>query len=133
MIGEERGVFQGAKASEVIYDAEHFFDGYKANPEYALATLQAAAEAAPMCWCCAIRTAAPCPGKWRGSCRRCAAVLDTPLGIHTHDDAGCGVANALAAVRAGAVHVQGTINGYGERVGNANLCTIHPRLAAKNG
>ena len=118
---------------ELVYDAEHFFDGWKANREYALETLRAAAAAAPTSWCCATPTAARCRGRSRRSSPRSRGLLATRLGIHTHDDAGCGVANTLAAVRAGAVMVQGTINGYGERVSNANLTTIVPDLQLKMG
>ena len=123
-----------AHGREVVYDAEHFFDGYKRQPDYALATLKAAAEGgADILVLC----------DTNGGCLPwevetiydvvAAAVPGLPLGIHTHDDAGCGVANSLAAVRRGAVQVQGTINGYGERTGNANLCTILPDLALKMG
>ncbi len=88
---------------------------------------------APTCWCCATPTAAPCPGRSR---RSCGAVAARAADARRHPHArrrGCGVANTLAAVRAGAVHVQGTINGYGERVGNANLCSIIPDLQLKMG
>ncbi|MFN8471323.1 MAG: citramalate synthase [Anaerolineae bacterium] len=119
---------------EVVYDAEHFFDGYKRNPDYALKTIQSAANAgADVVVLC----------DTNGGCMpweveeivdaAIAAVPGTPIGIHTHDDAGCGVVNTLVAVRHGAAHVQGTVNGYGERVGNANLCTILPDLAFKMG
>lgn len=122
-----------ALGKEVIYDAEHFFDGYKANPEYALACLQAASSggADAVVLCDTNGGALP----WEVECvvQRAAALIPTSLGIHTHDDAGCGVANALAAVRAGARQVQGTINGYGERVGNANLCTLVADLQLKMG
>ncbi len=132
MIGKSVAYFK-SQGKEVIYDAEHFFDGYKANPDYALATLRQPPMAERICWCCAIPTAARCPGKCEEIVATVAAEIDTPLGIHTHDDSGCGVANTLAAVRAGAVHIQGTINGYGERVGNANLCSVIPELAAQDG
>jgi 2-isopropylmalate synthase len=122
-----------SRGKEVIYDAEHFFDGYKANRSYALQTLHAAAEAgADMLVLCETNGGA-LPWEVEEIVKAVCAEFDSPVGIHTHDDSGCGVANTLAAVRAGAVHVQGTVNGYGERVGNANLCTIIPGLQLKMG
>lgn len=119
---------------EVIYDAEHFFDGYKANPQYALLTVQVAAQAGADCVVLCDTNGGTLPWEIGQIVREVKARLgETAVGIHTHDDGGCGVANTLAAVNAGAVHVQGTINGYGERVGNANLCTIVPDLQLKMG
>ncbi len=118
---------------EVIYDAEHFFDGYKANPEYALETVKAASDAGADVVVLCETNGGALPWEVEDITRSVAAQLEVQLGIHTHDDAGCGVANTLAAVRAGAAHIQGTINGYGERVGNANLCTILPDLQLKMG
>jgi len=132
MIGESVAYFK-AQNKEVIYDAEHFFDGYKVNPEYALQTVQAAAQNGADVVVLCDTNGGTMPWEIEQIMQAASAVLDVPLGIHTHDDAGCGVANTLAAVRAGAVHVQGTINGYGERVGNANLCTIIPDLQLKLG
>jgi len=121
-----------AQGKEVIYDAEHFFDGYKANPEYALATVQIAAINGADCVVLCDTNGGALPWEVEAIVTEVADRLgETPLGIHTHDDTGCGVANTLAAVRAGAVHVQGTINGYGERVANANLCTLIPDLQIK--
>jgi 2-isopropylmalate synthase len=132
MIGKSVA-YMKAHGKEVVYDAEHFFDGYKANPEYALKTLQAADQnGADVIVLCDTNGGAV-PWEIEEIMRTAAAAVDTPLGVHTHDDGGCGVANTLAGVRAGAVHVQGTINGYGERVGNANLCTIIPNLQLKMG
>ncbi len=121
-----------AQDKEIIYDAEHFFDGYKANPEYALATVQAAAiNGADSVVLCDTNGGA-LPWEVSGIVTEVALRLgDTAIGIHTHDDGGCGVANTLAAVRAGATQIQGTINGYGERVANANLCTLIPDLQLK--
>ncbi len=116
-----------------IYDAEHFFDGYKANPEYALRTLFAAAESGADFLVLCDTNGGSMPWEVEALVNEVRSKCPVPLGIHTHDDGGCGVANTLAAVRAGAVQVQGTINGYGERVGNANLCTIIPDLAIKDG
>ncbi len=121
------------QGKEVIYDAEHFFDGYKANPEYAISTLEAAARGGAVCVVLCDTNGGSLPWEVEEATARVAGRLGAPVGIHTHDDAGCGVANSLAAIRAGAVQVQGTINGYGERVANANLCTIIPDLQLKMG
>lgn len=117
----------------VIYDAEHFFDGYKADPVYALETLQAALAggAARIVLC---DTNGGClPHEIQEVTQVVIRETGAPVGIHTHNDSGVGVANALMAVRVGASHVQGTINGYGERSGNADLCQIIPNLVLKLG
>lgn len=132
MIGNTVAYFK-RQGKEVVYDAEHFFDGYKANPEYALQTLQAAADNGADILVLCDTNGGTLPWEIEEFFRQIASQVKTPLGIHTHDDGGCGVANTLAAVRAGAIQVQGTINGYGERVGNANLCTIIPNLQLKMG
>jgi 2-isopropylmalate synthase len=132
MIGKSVAYFK-AHGKEVIYDAEHFFDGYKANPTYARETLRAAAQAGADVLVLCETNGGALPWEVEAVVQSVAAEFDRPIGIHTHDDAGCGVANALAAVRAGAAHIQGTINGYGERVGNANLCTLIPDLQLKMG
>jgi 2-isopropylmalate synthase len=132
MIAESVAYFK-TFGKEVIYDAEHFFDGYKANPEYALRTLEAAAARGADVLVLCDTNGGCLPWEVEEIVRNVSSRFITPLGIHTHDDAGCGVANTLAAVRAGAVHIQGTINGYGERVGNANLCSILPDLQLKMG
>jgi len=118
---------------EVVYDAEHFFDGWKANPEYALATLQAArrggADVVVLC-----DTNGGClPFEIRAGVEAARRAGDGPLGIHTHNDGDLGVANTLVAVASGAIHVQGTVNGLGERCGNANLISIIPNLQLKMG
>ncbi len=120
---------------EVIYDAEHFFDGYKANPEYALATVKTAAVngADSVVLCDTNGGSLPWEIEEIFTAVREALGPNVQLGIHTHDDSGLGVANTLAGVKGGAVHVQGTINGYGERVANANLCSIIPDLQLKMG
>jgi 2-isopropylmalate synthase len=118
---------------EVVYDAEHFFNGYKANPDYALETLRTAARAGADVLVLCETNGGALPWEVEAIVKIVVAAFDKPIGIHTHDDSGCGVANTLMAVRAGAVQVQGTINGYGERVGNANLCTIIPDLQLKMG
>jgi 2-isopropylmalate synthase len=126
--------FLSARGRRVVYDAEHFFDGHALDDAYALETIRAAAGAGAdtIVLCDTNGGAAP----WRiDEVVRavCAALPGVTIGIHAHDDAGCAVANTLTAVRAGARHVQGTINGYGERCGNANLCAVLPGLELKLG
>ena len=116
---------------EVIYDAEHFFDGYKDSPEHALGTLKAAAQGGADILVLCDTNGGRLPHEIFGITREVAKSFAQPIGIHAHDDSGCGAANSLEAVRAGAVHVQGTINGYGERCGNADLVTIIPNLILK--
>lgn len=119
---------------EVVYDAEHFFDGWKTNREYALATLQAAAEAGADVLVLCDTNGGSMPWEVEEAVRDVRAALpDMPLGIHAHNDSDVGVANSLAAVRAGCVHVQGTVNGYGERCGNANLISVIANLKLKMG
>lgn len=117
----------------VFYDGEQFFDGYKANPDYALRTVQAAAEAGADVVILCDTNGGTMPWEVEEVTRTVGDALDVPLGIHAHDDCGLGVANSLAAVCAGAVQVQGTLNGIGERVGNANLTSIIPDLKVKMG
>jgi len=123
--------YLSARASCVIYDAEHFFDGYKADPEYAFATLRAAAAAGPYRIVLCDTNGGSLPETVARVTREVFEQIDVPLGIHCHNDGELAVANTLAAVSAGAVHVQGTINGYGERCGNANLCAVIPNLELK--
>jgi len=117
----------------VIYDAEHFFDGFAADPAYALETLAAAKRGGAETLVLCDTNGGTMPWDVDRIVRVVAEDLKHPLGIHAHDDSGLAVANSLAAVRAGARHVQGTINGYGERCGNANLCAIVPDLELKMG
>jgi 2-isopropylmalate synthase len=117
----------------VIYDAEHFFDGYREDPDFAMETLRAAAAAGAETVVLCDTNGGTLPWEIEQRVAAVVAALGTPVGIHAHDDAGCGVANSIAAVRAGASHVQGTLNGYGERCGNANLCAITPNLELKMG
>lgn len=116
---------------EVIYDAEHFFDGYKANPEYALKTLEAAERAGADCIVLCDTNGGSLPFEVGAIIDEVKKHIKTPLGIHAHNDSECAVANSLVAVEHGIVHVQGTINGFGERCGNANLCSIAPALNLK--
>ena len=119
---------------EVIYDAEHFFDGYKADPGYAMATLQAAAEGGADALVLCDTNGGSMVWEIESIVREIRVAFPAVvLGIHAHNDGGMAVANSLAAVRAGVAHVQGTINGYGERCGNANLCTLIPNLELKMG
>ena len=118
---------------EVVYDAEHFFDGYKANPRYALETLEAAERGGADFLVLCDTNGGSLPWEIEAIVAEVASLTEVALGIHTHEDGGCSVANTLAAVRVGASMVQGTINGYGERVSNANLVTIIPALQLKMG
>ena len=117
----------------VIYDAEHFFDGCRLDQEYALATLRAAAGAGADCIVLCDTNGGELPEVVEQRVHDVRARLGTPLGIHPHNDSGLAVANALAAVRAGCVHVQGTINGYGERCGNLDLIPLVATLQLKLG
>jgi 2-isopropylmalate synthase len=117
----------------VFFDAEHFFDGFKANPEYSLRCLTTAAEAGASCLVLCDTNGGTLPDEIAEAIAAAKKVTKVPLGIHTHNDGELAVANSLAAVAAGVTQVQGTINGYGERCGNANLCSIIPALKLKMG
>jgi 2-isopropylmalate synthase len=125
--------FLRGRVEEVIYDAEHFFDGFKANRDYALSTLQAAADAGAHWIVLCDTNGGTLPPELVAILREVKRRLRTPLGIHVHNDAECAVANTLAAVAEGVDQVQGTINGFGERCGNANLVSIIPNLMLKMG
>jgi 2-isopropylmalate synthase len=130
MIAESVAYLKAA-GREVIFDAEHFFDGFIANRAFALATLDAAARAGAD-WIILCETnGGKLPWQVEDIVREAVRHVKTPLGVHCHNDTGCAVANSLAAVRGGCRQVQGTINGYGERVGNANLLTIVANLQLK--
>src|SRR5215469_16849877 len=118
---------------EVVYDAEHFFDGYTANPEYALKTLEAAASAGADVLCLCDTNGGTLTGKLVDTFAEVRKRFDGILGIHTHNDSGVAVANTIAAVEAGATHVQGCMNGYGERCGNADLAAVIANLELKLG
>ncbi|HTX92986.1 MAG TPA: citramalate synthase [Anaerolineales bacterium] len=130
---EQSLAYLKAQDRRVIYDAEHFFDGYKADPKYALETLQAAirggAETVVLC----DTNGGTMPWDLAETVRAVKASIHHPFGIHVHNDGECAVANTITAVREGAIQAQGTINGYGERCGNANLCSIIPDLELKMG
>jgi 2-isopropylmalate synthase len=117
----------------VIYDAEHSFDGYKNEPDYALATWQAAEKAGADAIVLCDTNGGCLPNEISRITGFAKSKLSAAIGIHTHNDCGFGVANAIAAVEAGATQVQGTINGYGERTGNCNLTSVIPTLALKLG
>lgn len=116
---------------EVIYDAEHFFDGWKANPDYALRTLLAAADAGARLVVLCDTNGGSLPEEVAQLTAAAASEVPVPVGIHCHNDGDLAVANSLAAIDAGAVHVQGTINGLGERCGNADLISVIANLALK--
>ena len=118
---------------EVCLDAEHFFDGFKHNRDYALECIQVAAEAGADSICLCDTNGGMLPAQVQEAVRAVKAQIATPLGIHAHNDCDLAVANTLAAVDAGAVQVQGTINGYGERCGTASLCSVIPNLQLKSG
>jgi 2-isopropylmalate synthase len=120
------------RVDEVILDAEHFFDGYAANRKYALQCLQAAIDGGANVLCLCDTRGGSLPDDIAAAVTEVRS-LGTNIGIHTHDDSGLAIANALAAVKAGAIQVQGTMNGFGERCGNANLCTLLPTLQLKLG
>ena len=118
---------------EVICDAEHFFDGYKANPAYALETVRMAKEGGASTIVLCDTNGGSLPMEVKEIVALVVERFNIPVGIHAHNDCEMAVANSLMAVQAGAVHVQGTVNGYGERCGNANLCSIIPNLTLKCG
>lgn len=125
--------FLKKKKREVVYDAEHFFDGYKHNPAYALKTLQTAEAAGADILVLCDTNGGSLPEEIAGIISEIRGSLKTPLGIHTHNDLDLAVANSLAAIEAGCVQVQGTFNGFGERCGNADLSTIIGILSSKLG
>jgi 2-isopropylmalate synthase len=122
------------RVQKLFYDAEHFFDGFRANPEYALATLRAARKANPDCLVLCDTNGGTLPNRLVSIIQAVKKeIKGIPLGIHAHNDCECSVANVLAAVENGLHHVQGTTNGFGDRCGNANLCSIIPNLQLKMG
>lgn len=117
----------------VFFDAEHFFDGYLKNEAYAIKCLQAARDAGAHCLVLCDTNGGVLPNDIARITKAVGAALETPLGIHAHNDSDCAVASSVVAVQSGAVQVQGTVNGLGERTGNANLCSIIPNLQVKLG
>ncbi len=122
-----------AKGLTVFLDAEHFFDGFKTNPDYSLRCLTTAAEAGVSCLVLCDTNGGTLPNEITAAIEAAQKLTTVPLAIHTHNDVEMAVANTLAAVNAGVTQVQGTINGYGERCGNANLCSVIPALKLKMG
>lgn len=130
MIGDSVA-FLAAHVAEVVYDAEHFFDGYRRNPDYALETVRKAAESGAKWIVLCDTNGGTLPEQVAEAVAAVAREVRVPLGIHTHNDGELAVANSLAAVRGGARQVQGTINGLGERCGNADLCSVIANLSLK--
>jgi 2-isopropylmalate synthase len=120
-------------AEKVYFDAEHFFDGYKDNPKFALKCLLAAQDAGADCLVLCDTNGGTLPDKVRKVIKDIKSAIRCSFGIHAHNDSECAVANSLIAIELGAVQVQGTVNGFGERCGNANLCSIIPNLQMKMG
>jgi 2-isopropylmalate synthase len=134
MVADSVGFLRG-NGLEVLFDAEHFFDGYRRNPEFSLRVLEGAAIQGASRLVLCDTNGGTLPDEVERIVREVVAYFggDVGVGVHLHDDAGTGVANALAGVRGGAIQVQGTINGYGERTGNCNLTSIIPALTLKMG
>lgn len=130
---EDSIAYLKSQGREVLFDAEHFFDGYKANPEYALQCLSVAEKAGADVLVLCNTNGGSLPSEITSIMQAVKKMINAPLGIHAHNDSNMGVANSIAAVEAGAVNVQGTINGYGERCGNADLCSVIPVLMLKMG
>ncbi|HAL56815.1 MAG TPA: citramalate synthase [Bacteroidetes bacterium] len=130
---EDSVSFLKSQGRELIYDAEHFFDGYKDDGAYALRTLKAAERAGADVIVLCDTNGGTITEELAAIVQAVRKEIRIPLGIHTHNDCELAVANSVAAVRCGALHVQGTINGYGERCGNANLCSVIPILQLKLG
>jgi 2-isopropylmalate synthase len=130
MIAQSVALMRGA-GREVVFDAEHFFDGYKADPEYAMRTARAAVEAGAGCVALCDTNGGAMPDEVAEITRAVVQQLGVSVGIHCHNDCGLAVANTLAAVDAGATQVQGTLNGFGERCGNADLVAVIANLAVK--
>jgi 2-isopropylmalate synthase len=129
----ESTAYLRSQGREVIYDAEHFFDGFKDNPEYALKTIQAAASGGADIIVLCDTNGGTLPFEIRSIMGEVCPKISSRFGIHTHNDSGLAVANSLTAVRHGAVMIQGTVNGYGERCGNADLTSVIPNLQLKLG
>ncbi len=132
MVAETIGYLKKAGRT-VFFDAEHFFDGFKSNSAYALKVIRAAANAGADVIVLCDTNGGTMPFQVEAIVRKARESVATPLGIHTHNDTEMAVANSVVAVHGGCTHVQGTINGYGERCGNANLCSIIPNVILKMG
>jgi len=130
---EQSVAYLRSQGRDVIYDAEHFFDGYREDADYAMETLKAAVRGGAIMVVMCDTNGGSMPWQVAEAVRRVRAEISGPLGIHAHNDCELAAINSIEAVRAGCEQVQGTINGYGERCGNANLCTIIPTLELKLG
>ena len=130
---EDSVAFLKKKGKEIIFDAEHYFDGYKNNPAHAVETLHAAQEGGAHILVLCDTNGGCMPFEIQEIIEETQKEISIPFGIHTHNDAGMAAANTIIAVKLGAAQVQGTIHGYGERCGNANLCTLIPNLELKMG
>ncbi len=130
---EQSLAYLKAQNRRVIYDAEHFFDGYRADPVYSIETLKAAVRGGAETLVLCDTNGGAMPWELAEVIRNVKQAVDHPIGIHVHNDGECAVANTITAVREGAIQAQGTMNGYGERCGNANLCAIIPDLELKMG
>ena len=130
---EDSVAYLRSQGRRVIYDAEHYFDGYKANAEYAMKTLQAAEAGGAECIVFCDTNGGTMVSEVMDIVTKSREKLSIPFGMHAHNDTGLAVANSMVAVDCGATHVQGVINGFGERAGNANLCSIMPNLELKMG
>jgi len=130
---EDTATYLRLQGKRVIFDAEHFFDGFDKNPDYSLQALGAAHKGGAETLVLCDTNGGHLPWEVADTVRKVCAHFgpSVRIGVHTHDDTGCAVANTIAGVMAGANHVQGTINGYGERCGNANLCVVIPNLQLK--
>ncbi len=128
---EQSAAFLCGEGREVIYDAEHFFDGYNENPDYAMRTLHAAIAGGARTVVLCDTNGGNMPWRIEEVTRRVTSAVSVPVGIHAHNDGGCAVANSVCAVQAGAAHVQGTFNGIGERCGNADLVAIIANIELK--
>lgn len=120
-----------SEGREVIFDLEHFFDGYKENPEYSIKLLELASSIGASTLVLCDTNGGTLPSEVEKIIKQLPLGKLSPIGVHFHNDTGCAVANSVVSVESGATHVQGTINGWGERCGNANLCTIIPNLSLK--
>ncbi len=133
MIHDSIAYLKKHRMEEVFFDAEHFFDGFLSNPEFALRCIETAQEAGADCVVLCDTNGGMIPSQVSRVVAAVASRVRVPLGIHAHNDSDTAVANTLAAVEQGAVQVQGTMNGYGERCGNANLCSVIPNVQLKLG
>ena len=122
-----------SKGKYLIYDAEHYYDGYKTNKEYALKTLEAAKNAGAEILVLCDTNGGTMPNELAEITKTTMSAVNAKYGIHAHNDSGLAAANSVIAVELGCMHVQGTINGFGERCGNADLCTVIPNLQLKLG